>query len=58
MHFDASPRLMQSLAEQLRQDNRVLKWTTLKLGERLQDIIRTKEQTVVYGKANSDLDPV
>lgn len=36
--FDASPQLMAQLARRLRADPRVIRWTTRKLGERLDDI--------------------
>lgn len=47
MHFDASPRLMKSVAHSLKADERVLRWTTTKLGERLEDIAKPAESTVV-----------
>ncbi|KAG8936848.1 hypothetical protein FRC03_009600 [Tulasnella sp. 419] len=47
IHFDASPPLMQTVANQLQQDPRVVRWTTTKIGERLEDILGTKESTVM-----------
>ncbi|KIO32270.1 hypothetical protein M407DRAFT_241525 [Tulasnella calospora MUT 4182] len=48
MHFDASPKLMKSVAHSLKADERVLRWTTTKLGERLEDIAKPAESTVVH----------
>lgn len=38
MHFDTNPRVLNTLSARLRSDPRVIKWTTLKLGERLEQI--------------------
>lgn len=38
MHFDTSPPVLSQLSSRLRADPRVVKWTTLKLGEKLEDI--------------------
>lgn len=38
MHFDASPKLKAQVESRLRQDPQVIRWTTLKLGEKLEDI--------------------
>jgi small subunit ribosomal protein S6 len=45
MTFDASPRTMRGLAAMMRRDPRVIRWTTLKLGERLQDVVDASPQT-------------
>lgn len=46
MHYDASPKLMNSLISQLRQDPRVIRWTTLKRGEAIKDVAGFRERTV------------
>ncbi|PWN91577.1 hypothetical protein FA10DRAFT_300176 [Acaromyces ingoldii] len=38
LHFDTNPRILNQLSSRLRADPRVIKWTTLKLGERLDQI--------------------
>lgn len=38
MQFDTNPRVLNTLSSRLRSDPRVIKWTTLKLGERLEQI--------------------
>lgn len=38
MQFDTNPRVLNTLSTRLRTDPRVIKWTTLKLGERLDQI--------------------
>lgn len=38
MHFDTSPPVLKSLNDRLRADPRVVKWTAMKLGERLDQI--------------------
>ena len=45
MHFDASPQALTQLNRNLRTDTRVLRWTNLKLGEKLDDIVGTREKT-------------
>ena len=47
MYFDTSPRTLNSLALKLRQDPRVIRWTMLKQGEKIQDIILPREKTVM-----------
>jgi len=46
MNFDASPRTLQGLNSLLRKDPRVIRWTMLKEGEKLEDIVRLKQQTI------------
>lgn len=38
LHFDTSPPVLSQLSSRLRADPRVVKWTTLKLGDRLDEI--------------------
>lgn len=39
MNFDTSPRLLARLNDQMRSDPRVIRWTMLKLGEKLEDVV-------------------
>lgn len=43
MHFDASPRTVWALKSLMRQDPRVLRWTVLKLGDKVEDIAKVGE---------------
>ena len=45
MHFDASPRTLTELNRSLRTDTRVLRWTTLKVAEKLDDVVEAREKT-------------
>lgn len=47
MYFDTSPRTLNSLALKLRRDPRVIRWTMLKQGEKIQDIVLPREKTVM-----------
>ena len=38
LQFDTNPRVLHTLSSRLQADPRVIKWTTLKLGERLDQI--------------------
>ncbi|CAO1631709.1 unnamed protein product [Sympodiomycopsis kandeliae] len=38
MHFDTNPPVLSQLSSRLRMDPRVVKWTTLKLGDKLHEI--------------------
>ncbi|KAF8967858.1 ribosomal protein S6 [Flammula alnicola] len=38
LHFDASPRTLRSLNGIMRRDPRVLRWTVLKLADRVEDL--------------------
>ena len=57
MHFDASPKTLKGLHTLLRKDPRVIRWTMLKEGEKLEDVVELKEQTVehssLFESANS-----
>lgn len=46
MHFDTSPRTLRSLGTIMRSDPRVIRWTMLKLGEKLEDVVKDPEATV------------
>jgi len=45
MHFDTSPRTLHSLNSIMRGDPRVIRWTMLKLGEKLEDVVKSPEKT-------------
>ncbi|KAF8320699.1 hypothetical protein DL93DRAFT_2073341 [Clavulina sp. PMI_390] len=50
MHYDASPSLKSDVESRLRQDPRVIRWTTLKLGEKLEDVVKPNwSQTIIDG---------
>lgn len=38
MHFDTNPPVLSQLSSRFKVDPRVIKWTTLKLGDKLEDI--------------------
>ncbi len=44
LHFDASPHTLRSLNGIMRRDPRVLRWTVLKLADKLEDLARKGEQ--------------
>ncbi|KAI0344603.1 hypothetical protein BDW22DRAFT_1354694 [Trametopsis cervina] len=46
MNFDASPRILTSLREILHYDPRVLRMTTLKLGDRIEDVVKPRAKTI------------
>ncbi|KAJ3553102.1 hypothetical protein NM688_g3797 [Phlebia brevispora] len=46
MNFDASPETLRSLTNLMRRDARVVRCTTLKLGERVEDIVQPRSITV------------
>ena len=46
MHFDTSPRTLRSLNTIMRSDPRVIRWTMLKLGEKIEDVVKDREVTV------------
>ena len=46
MHFDASPKTLKGLHTLLRKDPRVIRWTMLKEGEKVEDVVELKEQTI------------
>ncbi|KAK2463210.1 hypothetical protein APHAL10511_004865 [Amanita phalloides] len=49
MHFDTSPRILQSLNRLMRQDPRVIRWSILKLGSKV-DEIATEGQKIHMGQ--------
>ncbi|KAI0093339.1 ribosomal protein S6 [Irpex rosettiformis] len=46
MNFDASPPVLNSLRQILHYDPRVLRMTTLKLGDRVEDVVKPKTKTL------------
>ncbi|KAH7913170.1 hypothetical protein BJ138DRAFT_1002848 [Hygrophoropsis aurantiaca] len=46
MHFDTSPRTLRTLGGIMRRDPRVIRWTMLKLGEKVEDVVLPPEKTV------------
>lgn len=46
MQFDTSPRTLHSLNSIMRGDPRVIRWTMLKLGDKLEDVVKEREVTV------------
>lgn len=38
LHFDSAPRTLRSLNSIMRRDPRVIRWTILKLGDKVEDI--------------------
>ena len=51
MHFDASPKTLRGLHTLLRKDPRVIRWTMLKEGEKVEDVVELKEQTIDHSSA-------
>ena len=51
MHFDASPKTLNGLHTLLRKDPRVIRWTMLKEGEKIEDVVELKEQTIDHTSA-------
>ncbi|KZT08460.1 uncharacterized protein LAESUDRAFT_723984 [Laetiporus sulphureus 93-53] len=46
MKFDASPRSLRQLNTLMKLDPRVIRWTTLKLGDKVEDVVRAPSKTV------------
>ena len=51
MHLDASPKTLKGLHTLLRKDPRVIRWTMLKEGEKVEDVVELKEQTIEHSAA-------
>ncbi|KIJ67891.1 hypothetical protein HYDPIDRAFT_107422 [Hydnomerulius pinastri MD-312] len=47
MYFDASPRTLNSLTAMARRDPRVIRWTMLKQGDKVEDVVLPREKTVM-----------
>jgi hypothetical protein len=57
MEFDASPRTMLALRTMFRRDPRVIRWTTLKIAEKVQDLSKPLTKTTTYGQEQSSWAP-
>jgi len=53
LHFDTNPRVLATLTARLRADPRVIKYTALKLGEKLDEITPKAELAGSYGLLES-----
>jgi len=40
LHFDTAPRTLRSLNSIMRRDPRVIRWTVLKLGDKVEDVAK------------------
>ncbi|KIK95147.1 hypothetical protein PAXRUDRAFT_141354 [Paxillus rubicundulus Ve08.2h10] len=47
MYFDTSPLTVNSLTATIRRDPRVIGWTVLKQGEKIEDVVLPREKTVM-----------
>ncbi|KAH7888595.1 ribosomal protein S6 [Phlebopus sp. FC_14] len=47
MYFDTSPRTLRSLTAMMRRDPRVIRWTMLKQGEKVEEVVLPREKTVM-----------
>ncbi|KAF8897026.1 ribosomal protein S6 [Gymnopilus junonius] len=47
LHFDCSPRTLRSLNGIMRRDPRVLRWTVLKLADKVEDLSRKGEKVIL-----------
>ncbi|EMD37783.1 hypothetical protein CERSUDRAFT_50089, partial [Gelatoporia subvermispora B] len=56
MHFDASPTSLRSLHSLMRKDQRVICWSTLRLGEKVEDVVRPSHPTTQLPSGCHDLD--
>ena len=45
MNFDASPKTLHSLDNILKHDPRVIRWTMIKMGEKVEDIVQPPSKT-------------
>lgn len=45
MDFDASPQSLRTLGQTLRKDQRVVRWTVLKQGEKVEDVLALRGKT-------------
>ncbi|PPQ97376.1 hypothetical protein CVT26_006610 [Gymnopilus dilepis] len=50
LHFDCSPRTLRSLNGIMRRDPRVLRWTVLKLADKIEDLAKKGEKTLLSDK--------
>ncbi|TFK53979.1 hypothetical protein OE88DRAFT_1711024 [Heliocybe sulcata] len=45
MYFDTSPKVLREFNTLMRNDPRVIRWTTLKIGDKVEDIVSRPEKT-------------
>ena len=45
MNFDASPKTLHSLDNILKHDPRVIRWTMIKMGEKVEDVVQPPSKT-------------
>lgn len=46
MQFDASPSTLRGLNTLMRHDPRVIRWTALKVGEKVDDVLAVEQKTI------------
>ncbi|KAI9068053.1 ribosomal protein S6 [Trametes sanguinea] len=51
MQFDASPATLRGLNTLMRHDPRVIRWTSLKVGDKVEDVLMTGEKTIDHTRA-------
>ncbi|KAL0956524.1 hypothetical protein HGRIS_002664 [Hohenbuehelia grisea] len=56
MHFDTSPRTLRGLNSIMRRDPRVLRWTVLSLGSKIEDVAAASYKNL-KGTYNLDAEP-
>ncbi|KAF9451941.1 hypothetical protein P691DRAFT_698162 [Macrolepiota fuliginosa MF-IS2] len=55
LHCDTSPQTLRSLNNFMRRDPRVLRWTVLKLGDRVEDVARQGRKLTHQSPAAADV---
>ncbi|KAG5648521.1 hypothetical protein DXG03_003132 [Asterophora parasitica] len=55
IHFDTAPRTLRSLHSIMRRDPRVIRWTVLKLGDKVEDIAEEGQKALRGGDTLKDL---
>lgn len=55
LHCDASPQTLRSLNNFMRRDPRVLRWTVLKLGDRVEDVARQGRKLMQRSPSSTDV---
>jgi small subunit ribosomal protein S6 len=46
MNFDASPKTVAGLSALMQHDLRVIRWSNIKLGEKIEDIVKPPAKTI------------
>lgn len=57
LYFDTSPRTLRSLNGIMRRDPRVLRWTVLKLADKVEDIAKEGERLATGSNRAEDIVP-